>query len=294
VSALNHHHLHLFYVFGKTLSFTRTAEELRVAQSAVTSQIRKLEESLGLPLIDRRNPRRPALTPEGRKVLEYADAIFESSRELEQWAAGGGMKQRAIRIGAISGLSRNLQFEFMSPLLGKPEYRYEVVTGDQQHLLGRLVAHDLDVVLSSRSGGTEGLRIQAHVLTRSPVVLVSNRSPRVRSSSTAELLQGSDVFLPGSSFEAHAELGTYLESRFRGFRVAGHIEDIALLRILALRSGSVVAVPEMGVRVEVESGELKILARLEGIEQKFYALELSRLKPDPVMARLIRGMSRRR
>ena len=286
MSSLNHHHLYLFYVFGKTMSFTRTAGELRVAQSAVTSQIRKLEESLGLSLIDRKNPRRPALTPEGRKVLEYADAIFESSRELEQWASGGGTKQRAIRIGAISGLSRNLQFEFMSPLLGKPEYRYEVFTGDQQHLLGRLSSHELDVVLSSRSGGVEGARIQAQVLTRSPVYLVSNG---VRTS-----LDGSDVFLPGNSFEAHAELETHLQSRFRGYRVAGHVEDIALLRILALRSGAIVAVPEMGVRAEIESGELKVVARLEGVEQKFYALQLSRLKPDPVIQKLIRGMSRRK
>jgi LysR family transcriptional activator of nhaA len=286
MSALNHHHLHLFYVFGKTLSFTRTAEELRVAQSAVTAQIRKLEERLGLGLIDRKNPRRPALTPEGRKVLEYADAIFESSRELEQWAAGGAMKQRAIRIGAISGLSRNLQFEFMAPLLGKSEYRYEVFTGDQKHLLGRLTSHELDVVLSSRSGGLEGARVQAQVLTRSPVYLVSNR---MHSS-----LENLDVFLPGSSFEAHTELETHLQSRLSGFRVAGHIEDIALLRILALRSGAVVAVPEMGVRAEVESGELKVLAKLEGVEQKFYALQLSRLKPDPVIQKLIRGMIRKR
>ncbi len=285
MNRLNHHHLHLFYVFGKTLSFTRTAEELRVAQSAVTTQIRKLEESLRLPLIDRRNSRRPALTPEGRKVLEYADAIFESSRELEQWASGGGMKQREIRIGAISGLSRNLQFEFMSPLLGKPEFSYQVFTGDQQHLLGRLVSHELDVVLSSRSGGVEGAQIQAQVLTRSPVCLVSNRK--------FSSLQGLDVFLPGSSFEAHAELETHLQSRFSGYRVAGHIEDIALLRILALRSGAVVAVPEMGVRAEVESGELKVLAKLAGVEQKFYALQLSRLKPDPVIQKLIRAMARR-
>jgi LysR family transcriptional activator of nhaA len=282
---LNHHHLYLFHVFGRTLSFTRTAEELRIAQSAVTAQIRKLEESLALDLIDRTHPRRPVLTPEGRKVLEYADAIFETSRELAQWSQGGGMRQRVVRIGAISGLSRNLQYEFMAPLLGKPDIRFEVFTGDQEHLLGRLMSHDLDLVLSSRSPGLGSQRIQTHVLTRSPVLLVSNRL------SKGAVLNGRDVFIPGSSFEAHSELESFLTTRFSGFRIAGQVDDIALLRILALRSGSVVAVPEMGVHAEVASGELKVIARIDGVEQKFYALTRSRLKSDPLMSKLIRGMS---
>jgi hypothetical protein len=47
----------------------------------------------------------------------------------------------------------------------------------------------------------------------------------------------------------------------------------------------------MGVHAEVASGELKVIARIDGVEQKFYALTRSRLKSDPLMSKLIRGMS---
>ena len=133
VQRLNHHHLFIFWIFGKSSSFTRAAEELSIAQSAVTLQIKTLEEALGLTLVDRRNFRKPVLTNEGRRVLEYASSIFETSRELLNWATKGSLpKQLILRLGAISGLSRNLQYEFIEPLLGKPEYKFEVVTGDQK------------------------------------------------------------------------------------------------------------------------------------------------------------------
>jgi len=86
---LNHHHLYVFWMFAKTSSFTKTAESLSIAQSAVTSQVKRLEEVLGINLIDRTNPRRTQISAEGRKVLEYADSIFESSRELINWATKG-------------------------------------------------------------------------------------------------------------------------------------------------------------------------------------------------------------
>jgi hypothetical protein len=177
------------------------------------------------------------------------------------------------------------------PLLGKTEIRFEVFTGDQDLLLNRLESHEVDVVLTSKSPGARFQRVQTHVLTRSPVLLVSNRRSEA-TPSKAGVLQGRDIFIPGSSFEAHSELETALSARFHGFRIAGQVEDIALLRILAIRSGSVVAVPEMGVRTEVATGELKVIAKLEGIEQKFYALVRNRLQSDPLMLKLIRGMAR--
>jgi LysR family transcriptional regulator, benzoate and cis,cis-muconate-responsive activator of ben and cat genes len=54
----------------------RAAESLRVAQPAVSRQIRNLEDELGVRLFER-TPRGMKLSPEGRVFLEHARAILE-------------------------------------------------------------------------------------------------------------------------------------------------------------------------------------------------------------------------
>jgi DNA-binding transcriptional LysR family regulator len=69
-----------FEAAARTLSFTRAAEELCVTQSAVSRQIRALEDSLGVALFERR-PRSLALTEEGRALYRTANEVLERLQE---------------------------------------------------------------------------------------------------------------------------------------------------------------------------------------------------------------------
>mgnify|MGYP002080140682 CR=1 FL=1 len=78
---LNYHHLHYFWAVAKEGHLTRAAEHLHVSQSALSAQIRQLEEQLGQALFERRG-RTLVLTEPGRLALAYADTIFASGAEL--------------------------------------------------------------------------------------------------------------------------------------------------------------------------------------------------------------------
>lgn len=286
---LNHHHLYVFWVFTKHTSFTKTAAELAIAQSAVTSQVKHLESALDLNLVDRSNPRRPELTEEGRKVAEYADSIFESSRELVNWATKGALpKKRHIRIGAISGLSRNLQYEFLEPLIRQGEVKIEVVTGDQQNLLRRLKEHDLDIVLTSQNASSlSNENLHSSVLKTSPLVFVIKNSHQARSRlEFPKLFKFTPVFLPGRQFESKPELDAFLEP-FQELKVAGEIDDTALLRVLAVRTGMVVVLPELGIINEIENKDVIVLHRISKIQQKYYAITAQRRHPNPDIRTLL-------
>lgn len=290
MNRLNHHHLYIFWTLGKLGSFTRAAEELAIAQSAVTSQVRQLEEYLGLTLIDRSNKRRTELTAEGRKVLDFADSIFESSQELLDWAREGEAKKQArIRIGALSGLSRNLQYQFLEPLGAETDVSIEVTTGDQDNLIALLKEHRLDVVLSSHNvRPSGGVPFYSHVLSASPLVFVS--SEKTETLTRPELrayLREQRLYLPGLQFEARPELDAFLEGLKCPLSIAGEIDDIALLRIFAIRSGAVVVIPEVGVRKDIESGALSVLKRLESIEQRFYAITRQKRFSNRLVEKLI-------
>src|ERR1700756_3738015 len=82
-------HLRYFIAVADELSFTRAAALLRVAQSAVSAQIRLLEESVGVPLLERTS-RRVELTSAGRIFLDGAKKIVTDLEEI---------KRQALRIG---------------------------------------------------------------------------------------------------------------------------------------------------------------------------------------------------
>lgn len=291
---LNHHHLYVFWVFAKTSSFTKASDTLSIAQSAVTSQVKLLEDALGMNLIDRTNPRRPQVTEAGLKVLEYADSIFESSRELINWATKGSLpKKRTLRIGAISGLSRNFQFEFIEPLIKNVDVKFDITTGDQENLIQMLAEHQLDVVLSSRNADPDyKTQLHSHVITKSPLLFVmSKRSAPKSKKDLNSILQKYSLFIPGKHFEAKPELDAYLD-KFKSIRIAGEVDDIALLRILALRSGEIVVLPEMGIRSDIASNDVVVLLKLSQVEQRFYAITRQKRDPNSDVGFLITKMKR--
>jgi DNA-binding transcriptional LysR family regulator len=72
--------IHGFEAAARTLSFTKAAEELFITQSAVSRQIRSLEEHLGVPLFDRR-PRSLGLTEAGRALQRTTVEVLERLQE---------------------------------------------------------------------------------------------------------------------------------------------------------------------------------------------------------------------
>ena len=77
-----------FEAAARTLSFTKAAEELFITQSAVSRQIRALEEHLGVALFERR-PRSLALTEQGRALHRAAAEVLERLQETTNRPARG-------------------------------------------------------------------------------------------------------------------------------------------------------------------------------------------------------------
>jgi len=78
---LNFHHLFYFWRVAKAGHLTRAAEDLHTSQSALSAQIRQLEDRIGEPLFTRER-RRLVLTDTGQLVLSYADTIFGLGQEM--------------------------------------------------------------------------------------------------------------------------------------------------------------------------------------------------------------------
>lgn len=89
--------LRTFRVVADSLSFTKAAEQLFMAQSSVSAQIRALEDALDVKLFDRIG-RRVVLTDAGLKLYPYARRMGEMTDEIRSEVAGANDVSGALTI----------------------------------------------------------------------------------------------------------------------------------------------------------------------------------------------------
>ncbi|MEH6648175.1 LysR family transcriptional regulator [Sulfitobacter sp.] len=99
-SQLNYHHLRYFREVAIEGNLGRAAHRLNVAQSALSVQIRQLEDRLGFLLFDRIG-RALVLTEAGSIALDHADRIFTAGDELLATLHQSGDIKPPLRIGAL-------------------------------------------------------------------------------------------------------------------------------------------------------------------------------------------------
>ncbi|MFT4211019.1 MAG: LysR family transcriptional regulator [Microbacterium sp.] len=98
------HQLRYFLAVVDEGTFTAAAAAVNVSQSGVSTQLRKLENELGVTLMER-STRRVVLTPAGRQLVPRARAVLAAVDEVAATAAGiRGLVTGSLRIGTVTGL----------------------------------------------------------------------------------------------------------------------------------------------------------------------------------------------
>jgi DNA-binding transcriptional LysR family regulator len=124
-----------FAAVAEARSFTRAAEELHVAQQAVSQQIKALERALGVTLL-LRTSRRVTLTPEGRVFLaECKRVIAAADRAVDRARAAARGEAGTLRL-AYSLVSA---FETVPVLLARLDRDYPRLKVDAREVFGNEV-----------------------------------------------------------------------------------------------------------------------------------------------------------
>lgn len=127
--------------------FGRAAAACHVSQPALSNGLAKLEEELGLALVHR-GRQFEGLTPEGRAVLEWAQAALASVDGLTQEAARlrGGLAG-TLRVGVMPTANARLGTVLGQFLHEQPDVRVSVVTSPTVDIVERLARRELDAGL---------------------------------------------------------------------------------------------------------------------------------------------------
>ncbi|HET8902619.1 MAG TPA: LysR family transcriptional regulator [Saccharospirillum sp.] len=274
---LNFHHLYYFWVVAKEGHLTRAAKQLHVSQSALSSQIRQLEEQLGHDLFVREG-RSLRLTEFGRVVLEYAESIFNLGNELLALTASGELQRlHRLRIGSVATLSRNFQENFMRPVIGEAEVKLEIRSASLEELLELLSIHKLDLILSNRAVAADSsTRWRCQQIAEQSVCIVGPPGPAAKAFRFPDDLAQAKLLLPGPSSDIRSQFDGLLDQFGVEIDPFAEVDDMAMLRLLARDSGGLAVVPKVVVQDELENGRLEIYWVLDSIVERFYAITAKR------------------
>jgi DNA-binding transcriptional LysR family regulator len=142
-----------------TGGFTRAGERVHRTQSTVSQQIKRLEETLGYPLLHR-NGKQATPTEQGERLLAYSRRILaleQEAREVVARPAGEGV----VRLGIPEDFAAYRLTELLSDFSrSRPGLRLDVRCGLSINMRRALERGELDLALFKREAG-EGSAIAA-------------------------------------------------------------------------------------------------------------------------------------
>ena len=286
---LNYHHLYYFWAVAKDGNLTRTAAQLHVSQSALSSQIKSLEDDLGQALFLREG-RSLQLTEAGRLALTYAETIFVTGNELYALMKDGEFRKRqTVRIGAVATLSRNFQENFVRPLLRLNDIEMVLQSGTLADLLARLSVHSIDLVLSNRRVHRDAQNPwQSHRIARQPVSLVGKPRRIKHPFVFPDDLAAFPILLPSLESEIRAGFDLLCEQHRASYRVLAEVDDMAMLRLLARDTDAIALVPTVVVQDELRTGVLVEYCVVPRLFEDFYAITVKRHFQSPILRSLLK------
>jgi len=137
-----------FIAVARDGTFTGAGAQLGLTQSAVSAQIKRLEEYLGVALFDR-GARAATLNAHGREMLPQAEELVAMAERMA--TAGAGHVSGSLRIGAIASVQQDLLVRALGEFrAGYPDVRVRIVPGVSLSLLGQVDAGEVDMALLIR------------------------------------------------------------------------------------------------------------------------------------------------
>jgi DNA-binding transcriptional LysR family regulator len=169
--------LKFFAEIARFSNFTRAAEELHVAQPAVSTSIRKLEEELELILFNRQD-RKVSLTAEGEILLGHARRILGDLKAAGQEMADlRGLGKGEVRVGVPPMMSAYFFPAIICAFAKRYPYLHLAVSGEGAASIQKMIIQgELDMGVIAGGHIPDNLEVR-HILREEVVVCVPPDHP---------------------------------------------------------------------------------------------------------------------
>lgn len=289
VEWLNYHHLLYFWMVAREGGITAAAAQLHLAQPTLSNQIRQLERAVGVSLFTRRG-RRMELTETGQVVFRYANEIFSLGRELTDVLRGRN-PSGAIRlaVGIPDVLPKLVVYRLLQPALRVGEScQLATIEGKMDYLLGELVSHRLDVVLSESplAAGTH-IRAFNHLLGECGLTFFAvPELARSHRRAFPGSLHGAPMLLPAQGTSVRRMLEQWFDEHQIRPRVCHEFQDSALLKVFGQAGEGIFTSPSAIEEEVCRQYRVRVVGRMPELAERFYAITVDRRLKHPAVVAL--------
>ncbi|MGE5145372.1 MAG: LysR family transcriptional regulator [Candidatus Eiseniibacteriota bacterium] len=257
-------HIRYALSVAKERSFTKAASRLNISQSAISEQVRALEQEIGFPLF-RRTGRGIEITERGRTFLYEAERVMGDLLSLSETARRlRGAPSETFAIGMGSGMAQI----FMPRIFGAftdavPRVRLEIVTAPTRAIFNDLHEERIDVGIAIES---EPERVPAGLvferLTEAEMALIVHPKHKLAGSKRPVDI-GRLVAEPIIMSELGVGYGQVVMALFTDLGIRPNIlaiaDNVETMKVIVQTGKGIAIVPRAAAETEVASGALKAL-----------------------------------
>lgn len=249
--------LRYFVHVAEARSFSKAALQLRIAQPALSRQIRKLEDEVGIALI-LRTRRQLELTDAGLLMLQRAHSLLrQAAQTADDVRAYGSRIHGTVTLGVSPTVCEVLVPRIVRDCAARhPELRLNFVEGVSGFIFGRLINHELTLCLMHNPPRHRGIEIEP--LLSEPMYFIGpgSRSEALPPVKPRTMLDDVQLILPNRTHglrmlveRAAAEHGTHLN-------VAIQVDGYVTTKALVAAGLGYTVLPYSAARAEVDNGQL--------------------------------------
>jgi LysR family transcriptional activator of nhaA len=275
---INYHHLIYFKEIATQGSFSRASEVLKVGQPALSSQLKNLEEYLGVQLFERKN-RKIYLTEAGKVVLEYATKISTLGQELINVIHDKAFTETInLSIGALDSIPKHLISDIVDFAHKKTGCFLSIYENSSESLLRELLNHQIDLIISDhevRGFGKD--KIFSKKILKRPIMAYASPKYKDLKNKFPKSLDGMPCIVPTLHSKIRSDIEHFFHLNNIRPKFIAETQDTSLQKILASKGDGIIFLPNFTTKELVQNNMLIKLGNLKEVHSEYFLVYIKKI-----------------
>lgn len=281
---INYHHLIYFREIANKGTISKASKTLNVGQPALSSQLKSLEEHLGVELFERKS-KRLYITEVGKVALEYAEKINSLGQELLNVVNEKAFtKEINLSIGALDSIPKHLICDIVDFAHKKTGCFLSIYEDTIDSLLRKLNNHIIEIIISDHPiKNMENDQVFSKMILHKPIIAYASPKFKHIKKNFPHSLNGIPCILPTKHSKIRHDIEIYFEKHNVEPKIIAETQDTALQKILSSKGDGVVFLPLFSTKEFVQYKKLIKIGDIENVYAEYFLIYAKRIFENPAL-----------